>query len=289
MERQRAASHRSEARGKDFGNEFVAVSVENQPNHAGALRGGGAEQARRHQGPNVVGSLPGHRTVRVMDRLEVHPIRGVGIEIDDDVVGHRITVCELQAVEVGERDHRQLDGRVAERGRQLRIVQQRRQRSSGDEGKGERAIAVDPKRRTTQAPAEQALARFPISLGENPHARVQDPHQRTTQPDQKRRVEDAPLSDQQAAVRDDDSGRGIARRMQQPSERTAQEKVAAVCQPSHRGAHHRLPASWRMRSLSEVRAQGNSTTETHFRNVRAYPNGCSSIRRLEVRAVTLRS
>ena len=53
--------------------------------------------------------------------------------------------------------------------------------------------------------------------------------------------------------------------------------------------HHGLPVSCRIRSVSEVRAQGKRTTETHFRNVRTYPKGWSSIRRLDVRAVRLRS
>ncbi len=172
--------------------------------------------------------------------------------------------------------------------------------SPGRQGRTSVPLGIDPNRSSAEAPVDPALPLLPIPLGEDPHAGIQDPEQRSTHPDQERREEEAALAHLKLAVLVDDPSLRVPHGPEQPPHSQAQEIVGTVGQlphgPSISGKQdhrlsldHRLPVSCRIRSVSEVRAQGKRTTQTHFRNVRTYPKGWSSIRRLDVRAVSLRS
>ena len=85
-----------------------------------------------------------------MNGLEVEPVGGSGLEVDQHVLGHGVSVGESQAMELGKCDDRQFDGPLPDRLLQLRILQQGRQRLSSEARQHEHAVGIDPNRSTAE-------------------------------------------------------------------------------------------------------------------------------------------
>ena len=232
----------------------VRVDIEDELERFGAFLGDGSDQAGDEQRSHVVGTSPGHRAIRIVNGLEVEPVGNAGLEIDQDVFRHRVTVGESQAMELGEGDDRPFDRVPSDRLLQFRILQPRRQRVSSEKWEDERPVDIDVNRSTAESPVDLALALLPILLGQDPHAGIQDPRQRITHPDQERRVEEAVLSHLTCAVLKHDPGRRVSRGPKHPPQCQAQFEVGSRREVPHDSSFTAEPAGdYLARVLSDRR------------------------------------
>ncbi|MGH7575361.1 MAG: hypothetical protein ACREM1_09595, partial [Longimicrobiales bacterium] len=140
VEGEPASPNGDEARGQKSSDAFVRVDIQDELERLRVLLGDGSDQAGDEQCSHIVGTSPGHWATRVMNSLEVEPVADAGLEVDEHILGHRVAVSESQAMELGESDDRPFDGRFADRRIELRVLQQGRQRFSGEAGQDERPV-----------------------------------------------------------------------------------------------------------------------------------------------------
>ena len=224
-----------------------------------------------------------------MNGLEVEPARDSGLEVDEHVLGHGVAVRQSEPMECGEADDRQFDGPFCDRLPQLRsaILQQARQRLSRKPRQDECPVGFNPNRSAVEGAVDTPLPLLPIPLREDPHAGIQNPDQRITQPDQETARKMLGASTQQAR-------RSRRRRFA----RSSTSRIAAAIQEPGTGRSKRAPppspASAIACLVSNIIHGRNACPpeENHtppLEKRAKYPNGCSSIRRLDVRAMRLRS
>jgi hypothetical protein len=124
VKRERPPEDRREIRGQQAIHLGVPVGIPNELQGLGPTRRIGSRQARYDQRSQVVGAPPGQGTTRIMKGLEVEPVRDAGVEIDEHVFGHGVTMCEASGMKIGKGGHRPLDGLPANRVVDSPILQQ---------------------------------------------------------------------------------------------------------------------------------------------------------------------
>src|SRR5688500_16816787 len=82
-----------EAGGEKSSHLSVRIDIEDELKRVGPLGAGGADKRCGEQCTYVVGAAPGQRATRIMNGLEVEPVRDAGVEVDHDVLGHGVAVC----------------------------------------------------------------------------------------------------------------------------------------------------------------------------------------------------
>src|SRR5688572_7910624 len=107
-----------------------------------------------------------------MNRLEVEPVGGAGLQIDQDVLRHRVGVGEPQVMQLAEGDDRPFDCRLSKRLLKCRILQPGRQRASREKWQDEDTLSLDPNGSTAEAPVDSALPLLPIPLPQDPNAGI---------------------------------------------------------------------------------------------------------------------
>src|SRR5688500_19504698 len=97
-----------------------------------------------------------------MNRLEVEPVRRAGLELNEHVLRHGVTMGKSQTMELGQSDDRKFDRSHASRVVEPRILEQHRQRLSPEERQNKRSLCIDPNRCATEGQVDLALPLLPI-------------------------------------------------------------------------------------------------------------------------------